>query len=212
MSLSKEHSKKLARLRLLLHNLPDSLLFRNANSTAYNFSANEDDVADFGDENSAINRTLEISFGDRSKTNGIVPIKEKGPGIIAVVDVLQKCLTADPGDARLVLWLENLSESAKEVYRTTGKGVSDYEFIVNLGVKTAMKEMVRQLEMYARREGPFTSPPGSDTHSWWRALSESSDANVLAVRPQLLVSDLGSPEISVPCNPCLLCDGQFDGR
>jgi len=59
---------------------------------------------------------------------------------------------------------------------------AQHKFIMNIGVKKAMREMVRQLEMYARCEGPFTSPPGSDTLSWWRALSESSDANVLAVR------------------------------
>jgi hypothetical protein len=48
--------------------------------------------------------------------------------------------------------------------------------------------------------------------SWWRALSESSDTNALAVRPQLLVSDLGSPKISAPCNPYLFYDGRFSGR
>jgi len=122
----KDHSEKLAYLRLLLHNLPDSVPFRNASSTVYNFSASEDDVADLGDENSAVNHALEISFGDRSKTKGIVPIKEKGPGIIAVVDVLHRCLTVDPSDARLALWLGNLSESTVEVYKAAGKEVSDW--------------------------------------------------------------------------------------
>jgi hypothetical protein len=58
---------------------------------------------------------------------------------------------------------------------------AQHEFIMSIGVKRAMKEMVHQLEMYARHEGPFTSPLRSDTLSWWRTLSESCDANVLAV-------------------------------
>ena len=123
--LAKRHSNKLAHLQLLLHHLPDSVPFHDINSTMYNFSASEDDIADFGDVNSAINRTLEISFGNRSKMNGIVPIKEKGPGIVAVVDVLHRCLTEDPSDARLALWLENLSESTEEVYKAAGEKVSD---------------------------------------------------------------------------------------
>jgi len=69
---------------------------------------------------------------------------------------------------------------------------AQHEFVMKIGVKKAMQEMVRQLEMYARREGPFTSPPKSDTLSWWRALSESCDANVLAVRLSLLAPKLSS--------------------
>ena len=30
--------------------------------------------------------------------NGMVPIKEKGPGFFAIVDVLHRCLTEDPRD------------------------------------------------------------------------------------------------------------------
>lgn len=40
-----------------------------------------------------------------------------------------------------------------------------HEFIIGVGVKKAMHGMVRQLELYARREGPFTSPPIADTLS-----------------------------------------------
>ena len=57
--------------------------------------------------------------------NGIVPIKERGPGIVAVVDMLCKCLMEDPSDACLALWLENLSKSAEEVYKAAGELVSD---------------------------------------------------------------------------------------
>jgi hypothetical protein len=88
---------------------------------------------------------------------------------------------------------------------------AQHEFIMSIGVKKSMKEMVRQLTMYARHEGPFSSPARSDTLSWWRALSESSDANVLAVHLPLLVAGSSSPHMLVPCNPYLLCDSKFDG-
>ena len=120
-----EHSKKLTYLQVLLDHLPDSIPFCDIKSTVYNFSVTEDDVIDFGDENSAINHILEISFGEWSRTNGVIPIKEKGPGIVSVVDVLQRCLTRDSNDARFILWLENLSKSVEEVYRSAGKKVSD---------------------------------------------------------------------------------------
>lgn len=129
MAPTKEHLKKLAYLRLLLHRLPDSVPFCNADSTIYNFSVSEEDVADFGDENSAVNRVLEITFRDRSKTDGIIPIKEKGPGILEVVDVLRRCLTTDPKDARSTLWLENLTKSAEEVYKSAGTEVSGWGFV-----------------------------------------------------------------------------------
>ena len=88
---------------------------------------------------------------------------------------------------------------------------TQHEFVMSIGVKKAMQEMVRQLRMYACREGPFASPPTSDTLSWWRALSESYDANVLAVRLSLPVSGSSSPLILVPRNSYLLRNSEFDG-
>lgn len=55
------------------------------------------------------------------------------------------------------------------------------EFVRKIGSRNALEELIRQLKMYARQEAPFSSTPSSDTISWWRALSESSDANVLSV-------------------------------
>ena len=74
-------------------------------STAYNFFVSED-------ENSAVNRTSEIQRGDRSKINKAVPIEEGDPGVIAVVDVLKKCLEKDSDDVLIgTLWLVNLSRA-----------------------------------------------------------------------------------------------------
>ncbi|KAF9784289.1 ribonuclease H-like domain-containing protein, partial [Thelephora terrestris] len=54
------------------------------------------------------------------------------------------------------------------------------EFIVNIGSLAALRELARQFKLYARRDAPFNSTPSSDTLSWWRALSSSSNANILA--------------------------------
>ena len=60
----------------------------------------------------------------------MVPVKEKDPGIFVIVDVLHRCLTEDPRDAPLALWLENISASAEAVYKAVGKEVCDWDFIV----------------------------------------------------------------------------------
>jgi len=56
------------------------------------------------------------------------------------------------------------------------------EFVLEMGAMVSLTELVRQLKIYARWEAPFSSAPNADTLSWWRALSASSDAHVLAVR------------------------------
>ena len=75
-------------------------------------------------------------------------------------------------------------ERAKKCLKLLLRSISEAqdEFIHKIGGLTALTELGRQLKMYARKEGLFSSPPSSDTLSWWRALSESLDANILAVR------------------------------
>jgi len=111
---------RLVHLRNLLENLPESLPYCGLGSTYYSFSVNNDDIEEYGDETSATNHQLEITFGSRHNTGGIVPIKERGPGICAVVPVLAKC---PPGDARIELWIENLCTSAEKLYNDAGKKV-----------------------------------------------------------------------------------------
>lgn len=113
-------SKQLARLQLLLENLPDSIPFCDHQSTHYSFSVNDEEVAEYGDETSAINHRLEVVFGSRHATGGIIPINERGPGICAVVSVLKGC---SPSDARIGLWVENLCSSAEKLYTEAGEKV-----------------------------------------------------------------------------------------
>ena len=71
----------------------------------------------------------------------------------------------------------------KKFLKVLLRSISDAgdEFISAMGSLVALHKLVHQLEMYARREGPFSSAPNSDTLSWWRTLSDSTDAHVLAV-------------------------------
>jgi hypothetical protein len=74
-----------------------------------------------GDETPAINHRLEVTFGSRNGTRGIVPIPERGPGICSVVPFLEK----SPSDgARIELWIENLRSSAEKLYAEAGEEVS----------------------------------------------------------------------------------------
>ena len=130
MAPAEQHLEELRYLWLLLHHLPNFVPLHDVESTQYNFSVNKDSLIDIGDTNSAVNCILGVSFGSCSEMNGIVPIKEKGPGIFAIVDVLHMDLTEDPRDAPLALWLENISASAEVVYKAVGKEVCDRDFIV----------------------------------------------------------------------------------
>ena len=38
---------------------------------------------------------LEVAFGPRHNTNGVLPINERGPGICAIVSVLEECSATD---------------------------------------------------------------------------------------------------------------------
>jgi len=111
----------LSRLQHLLENLPGSLPYRDLEATQYSFSISGEEIGEYGDETSATNRRLEVVFGPRYNTGGIVPIKERGPGICAVVSLLAKC---PPADARIELWVENLCSSAEKLYSEAGKKVS----------------------------------------------------------------------------------------
>jgi len=66
--------------------------------------------------------------------------------------------------------------------------------------------------VYARQEGPFSSPPSSDTLSWRRALSASLDANILAVCRLRFLVTLTYFFLSVPRNSNILSLCRLDGR
>jgi len=56
-----------------------------------------------------------------------VPIKERGPGICAVVSFLVKC---PQDDAQIKLWVDNLRSSVEKLCSETGKKVRVFPLIL----------------------------------------------------------------------------------
>ena len=116
-------SEQLACLQCLLENLPDLVPYYDTQSTSYCFAISNDDIEEYDDENSVVNHMLEVTFGSCHNTNGIVPIRERGPGICAVASILEKCFISNPADAYIKLWVDNLCSSAEKLYTEVGKTV-----------------------------------------------------------------------------------------
>jgi hypothetical protein len=75
-----------------------------------------------------LNETLKSAFGWQTRTtsNGIIEIKERGPGIEAIVRVFKMYLNKYPGDAIIVKWLEDVITGAEHVYNQVNAKVSRF--------------------------------------------------------------------------------------
>ena len=94
--------------------------------------------------------------------------------------IVVPCQHSGPNE---VLYPAAFNEWAKKFLKMLLHNLSDAkdEFILKMGLWVALQELICQLKMYARQEALFNSCPSSDTLSWWRTLSKSSDVNILAV-------------------------------
>ncbi|KAJ8515594.1 hypothetical protein ONZ45_g6996 [Pleurotus djamor] len=114
--------KNLDRLARLLKSLPKDI---PCGSLKYNFQdwqPDPEEVADYGDEASVLNRRLEITFAPGGRKGGTRPFTliEQGPGLLAVVGVLRQYLRSDPGSAVLSKWVDDLSLAATAAYDDAG--------------------------------------------------------------------------------------------
>lgn len=124
-------SGKFKELKAYLQALPETLPLSSPTSKLnklLDFALDEDWVNDVGIEG-AINREIEAALGDFLPRNndGIFYIKERGPAIEALADVLE--LYHGPGcilseSAILKLWLENAIASAKKCIQSNQGKVS----------------------------------------------------------------------------------------
>jgi hypothetical protein len=119
--------KELTYLQALPEALPLSSPASKLNKLL-DFSLDEDLLSDVGVEG-AINRKIEAALGDFLPRNneGIFYIKERGPAIEALADVLE--IYHGPGhllsdSTILKLWLDNAIESAKKCILNHGGKVS----------------------------------------------------------------------------------------
>ena len=84
-----ETKDKLQQLSLFLSNLPKTILYADAAQTRYTFSLDDDKIEDMGPIR-ALNHELECVISQRH--NGPISFKERGPGLEAIVDILESHL------------------------------------------------------------------------------------------------------------------------
>lgn len=120
------NSKSLAQLRLYLQNLPENLPLPASGQSIYGFEDFAPDaewLEDIGEEG-AVNRQLEILLGSRAK--GPIRLKERGPSICAVTDVLDKYIARHPTSVILQKWVSDLTDSAVLAYESAHVYVSNH--------------------------------------------------------------------------------------
>ena len=108
--------KDIAQLRLYLNSLSNSIPVPKPGESQYDFQHFAPDpewVEDIGEEH-AVNRELEVRLGSRA--NGPVELKEKGPSISSLADILEKYLTQYPNSVLIRKWLVDILESATLVF------------------------------------------------------------------------------------------------
>ena len=120
---------KFKELKMYLKALPESLPISGPFSKINRlreFELDQEWVNDVGIEG-AVNREIEAALGDFLPRNndGIFYIKERGPAIEALADVLERyhgpgCALS--GSPILKLWLDNAIESAKKCILSQGPG------------------------------------------------------------------------------------------
>lgn len=106
-----EVDKRLHNLRDLLQNLPPTV---PTSSVWYNFQKYTPDpekVDRYGSEESAVNQALEVILCPGGR-GSLIRFKERGPGLVAVVDVLKKYIHAFPNSEMLQKWIFDLTEAA----------------------------------------------------------------------------------------------------
>jgi len=111
-------SGKFKELKLLLRALPESLPICGQESRLnrlLDFVLDEERIKDIGEEG-AVNRELEAALFDFLPRNdaGIFFIKERGPALEALADVLEVWVTKLPGSMILQMWLSSSINSAKK--------------------------------------------------------------------------------------------------
>ena len=123
--------QKLQWLNTLLRNLPDnpnlpSPLPQRSQYPFRNFVIPQDYIEKTESELGGLNEAFKSIFGWQTRTtgDGIIEIKERGPGIEGIVVVFQRYLEKYPGDQVLEKWLDDIIQGAEQVYKRTKTKVS----------------------------------------------------------------------------------------
>jgi hypothetical protein len=121
-----EADRALDRLQILLNNLPIPLPTSFAMYDFIYFSPDPEAVELYGSEEAALNNVLEATFAPKGRKVGPCPFEllEKGPGLVAVVEVLRDVLTKCPTSAIMAKWVEDLTQAAIYQFDAIGQPVS----------------------------------------------------------------------------------------
>ncbi|KAI0317561.1 hypothetical protein OF83DRAFT_1171861 [Amylostereum chailletii] len=114
---------RLQYLHTLLSSLPPLAPSEVTTSGRYSFGSfaiSAEDVEDYG-PTGAVNQQLENRIGLRA--NGPIHFSERGPDLVAVVDVLDDYLTMCPEDAVLLKWVDDLTSAAQAVYESASEPI-----------------------------------------------------------------------------------------
>ncbi|OJA09964.1 hypothetical protein AZE42_11746 [Rhizopogon vesiculosus] len=83
---------KLQRLRTALTHLPDCTPLDNSKYQFEHFTPDPEKVEEYGSAGAAVNDALEVTFAPKGRKDESTPcpfeFQERGPGLVAVVDVL----------------------------------------------------------------------------------------------------------------------------
>lgn len=123
---SKNLSVCIHQLQHLLENLPESIPYKSLGQSRYAFHHLPLDNEWINEEGieAAVNRALEVCLGPRTGPGDTFIIEEQGPGLTALMDVLQVNLGKFPDDFRLQKWLDNACYAAEQSYGVAGLPVS----------------------------------------------------------------------------------------
>ncbi|KAI9065799.1 hypothetical protein FKP32DRAFT_1556380, partial [Trametes sanguinea] len=169
---------KLATLRVLLSGLPPIVPFAPVSASVYNFhdfSVSDDDISDLG-LLGAVNRELEVRLGDRTKRGDTFELRERGPGVEALADVLQRYIETFPGNTLLEKWIDDACRAAHIVYADAGVTVSVVPAVLNQ--RTRISQLMSYLASHSTLRGDVSSGSAAEDAAL-PSTAKRSDTKVL---------------------------------
>ncbi|KAI0069879.1 hypothetical protein K474DRAFT_1713828 [Panus rudis PR-1116 ss-1] len=109
-----EIERELSKLAALLRGIPKTAVPCGRQHYAFeNFRVSPEDAEEYGSEEAALNCTLEVTFCPGGRKAGPPVLREQGPGLVAVTNVLRHYIREFPTSVILQKWVFDLIESAK---------------------------------------------------------------------------------------------------